>query len=344
MYPARPRIARNRNHDTCLLQARLIARGLSTKRMPGGVTMAYVPLSIKTLAFAGTIPQGTTFDGAALSLKHGAAWTLLGEAELPIPRWKVFLTRAVKAISRYAEDLGFPLAVSGLKGEHLLLVQDHNELTSAMHELGEEKNLGKVIVRSHLDGDEVKVLVLGDKAISFSVDSPIRHDHEVERIAIQSKGAIPGLALAEVRMTVGKIVDSRDSRSVVVTGFSPAPRLRDYATSAEEAAALADTLIEAEAKAAGIALDDPLEEVHASLTIVGTVDSSVFTKLMQPFILEAQCREISAPELLTQESVRFDITGPPAGISQLSVHALHGLGEIRSRAHMTTTETQRGTP
>lgn len=334
---------RNRNHDTCLLQARLIARGLSTIRLPGGAVMAYASGSNKTLAFAGTIPQGTTFEGAALSLKLNAAWVLLNEAGIQTPPWKIFLARAVKSAGRYAEGLGFPLIVSGIKGEHLVVVRDHNDLIAAMHKLGKERSLKRLIVRKHVDGNEVKVLVLGDEALSFNVDSAIERDLEVERVAVQSKAAIPGLALAEVRMTLGEPADAQGTRSVaMITGFSPAPNLRDYATSERGIVKLADKLIEAQANNVGIALNCPSEETNASLTIAGTVDSSIFSRLMRPLLAEVKCKENSAPEILTQESVRFDVTGPPESMAQVSIDALQGLGPERNRAHMITIENRRG--
>lgn len=333
--PAWSRSVKRYDYDTWLLQSRMMARGLSVTRLPGGVIMAGGQDSDQVLSFVGAVPKTTTFEGPALSLKLASAWTLLHEAGLSTPRWKVFSSRAIESAGRFAESLGFPVVVCGLKGEHHQLVRDREELASTLTALGAERRLRKVVVRSQVEGEEVKVLVIGDTVVSSDFDSSSKDYSEIERIALLSKSVIPGLAIGEVRMTIGQSTDSEDSRhGIVVTGFSSSPRLHHYTDSDEGALALVDRLIETEAEAAGVVLSEPMDEIHTVLTFSGVVDSSRFSQAVQQDLVDSPCGGHEVPELLTSESVRMDVTGPPGGIAHLSVQALRGIGTEQHRAHI----------
>jgi len=115
----------------------------------------------------------------AFKICHDKALTnkYLQKANVPVPQGKTFNdSTSIDDILKYAENLPFPLVVKptdGNSGQGVIVnIKSKQELKSAINRVRNQLKYRHIIVQQHVDGDEVRIYVLGDKVLAATNRRP----------------------------------------------------------------------------------------------------------------------------------------------------------------------------
>lgn len=273
---------------------------------------------------------------------------LLAAAGVPIPEGRAFRARHATSAAHYAEQLGWPVVVKPVSGHGgtgvVTGIDSRRELTAAIESLGNTSaKAGDFLVESHVPGDDLRFVVVGEATVSVMRRSPASVRGDGSSTIAQLVEAKNRLRRQNPRLRMNLLVLDEAARvHLRRQGFDP---------STVPPAGLLVTLSGAANISLGGDSHEVLDEVHPSLmelavraarAVVGLEFAGV-DLLVEDHRLPLTEQQVHVCEVNTLPSVKghhFPLFGTPRNVAEsLVLHHLGGTGrELREPAQMLEVE------
>ena len=268
-------------------------------------------------------------------------WKLLKHAGLSVPRYRLFGRDEDHEVQEFARKCGFPVAISATSGAPRRAAADPEELTKALSTL-RAKTQSQLVVSESVRGYTLKFLVHQEHVVAISEDGgqviPLDAvSDSLKELAVAAVAAVPGIDTAGVRVVTPRQDEPQASKKAIVERVMHYPHLRDFAGgSVEEALALADAVVQAEARSLGMLLPAVVERGICSIRFRGVPSPADFASALAEFIGSlSDIKVLSGPEA-NHDGVTIKLEAAAADAALVITRALGGLSgggsahEVRS--------------
>lgn len=155
--------------DSHLLEVEALARGLHTERLSPKTFFARAPEGGPTVGFQWSTSTHTMRTSFMVAGNKQATRSVLSDAGVPCPIGRRFSITEIDAACEFATQLGWPVVVkptSGGGGSGVTTnIGSTDELTWAVGAIDQRK-YQDFVVEQHVDGDDYRLLVVGDRVVS----------------------------------------------------------------------------------------------------------------------------------------------------------------------------------
>lgn len=326
----------DKTYEATLVFSDMLSRGWQVSRYPGNVVLGQVEGDKPPVAFVGLTSTGTTFGAMTVSRGVVSGRLVLAQAGMPVPECRTFTAKALKTAREFAESLGYPVLVSGPKGQSPLKVASTQDLRSTMELRQAEGAPQKVVVSQWSDHLHMKALVLNSQVLA--VDQPEEVFHrlhpDIRALLGEAGAAFAGLDLAEVSVLIEDPGASRHGQQVLVTGVEFAPRLRTYSRALSSSQELLAALVQYySGSTAGRGSSD---RARVAVTFSGVADPAGLNTELERFAAELESMSVVETLRAAGEELQLHCQGSANTLAFAGVQAMNGFGAKALSAHSVT--------
>lgn len=316
-------------YDTCLVRAALLSRNIPTTHVPGDVV--YASLSGQEMAFRQLGSFGESFPGIAIARKLTILWPVLEAAGIAVPQWRSFLTTATKLATKFADEIGYPVAVYHPKSGERDRAEGPRDVAEVMEKV-QRTGSNTVLIGSTRTGADLDILVHHGDALAAvqGGDKPVELSdvHEnLLRLAISAVDAVPGISIASVQISLDQNSTDHADQNPLVERVRYSPSLRDFSGGAlHEAMRLAQEIVDRTAASQGTTLATEDSRVDVEVEISDVVEPAKFAEEIENLALSIEGVTISESRMSkSKDGLLLRIVGPPIAVALIVTRAVTSL-------------------
>ncbi|NYJ76994.1 ATP-grasp domain-containing protein [Nesterenkonia xinjiangensis] len=335
-------LLRGQEPDLWLVHTALLEAGLSTRSLPGGSLAAAARGSRPradeaSVSFSYVRSTGNSFGGAAMTRDRAALWPLLEARGVPTPLWRRFPVGAHRAMTEFADSLGWPVRMGAPGPGEDVVVEDAESLAVSARQAG-ARSRRSVVISSHRPGRRLDLLIAGREVLAAIEHGPdeARTPIPVAKIsaglrglAVRALAELPGMALAQVHLAVTDVTAPLgDQQTLLVEGITSARQLNSFSASGLPGALeLARELVRRELTRSGLPPEpnasspEGAEQVR-QLELLGVPDAEATTRRMEALAQRIGCRPSQVQADVARATLRAEISGTPAELALLATALL----------------------
>lgn len=325
--------------ESWIIQAEMIAHGLSTVRYPKNALMSVAGNEAPSLAFIDGESSGSSLAGEAI-VRNGSAWRkLLGRRRIPVASWMTFRANDYAKMLEVAESYGFPVRVRSARQDFVggisEVAMSGAQLERHVKSIRGQFPGSRILLEEGLCGVSLNALVVAGEVLSvIQRDDDGTTSEVVDRVSpsiialsVDAIRACSGLNDGSVLISSRPHAESETS-SAVVQGISPSPMLsaRLSSQSEQSGAELMRRFVQKHADNTQVALSACRDVVDGIMEFAGFVDADTF---VEGVCTQAQGLGLSVLGVDKQadgEAIELRVCGGSRALAFLALQSVLGFG------------------